>query len=76
MLQKTEPWMIPFIEKRFNDYTKYSLKEIASSTLWKQMTDAWETEKRNNDGSLKMQLCYDKCSNSKWQLTCNISKRD
>lgn len=76
MLQKSEPWMIPFIEKGFNDYTKYSLKEIASSRLWEQMTDAWENEKRNNDESLKMKLCYDKCSNTKWKLTCNISKRN
>jgi hypothetical protein len=67
-----DPLIYPYYEKGFNDYNKYSMKEIFEHSAWKEMTTAWEVKSTNKFGKQPMNLCHRKCTNSKWEALCNI----
>jgi MoaA/NifB/PqqE/SkfB family radical SAM enzyme len=68
-LRDMDPLLRTGYSEGFNDYNKHSLPTIASSPVWKEMTDAWESL----DGML---LCQRKCINKKWEVLCNFKDKN
>ena len=67
-----DPLIWPHYEKGFNDYHKYSMKEIFGHSAWEEMTTAWTVKSKNAYGKQPMHLCHRKCTNNKWEALCNI----
>lgn len=67
-----DPLIWKYYEKGFNDYNRYSMKEIFEHSAWEEMTTAWEVKSKNAFGKQPMNICHRKCTNSKWEALCNI----
>lgn len=72
-LREMDSALIQYYKDGFNDAATKSLQEIFSSQAWVELTGSWETSA--TDSNAPFQLCARKCTNDKWQATCDLREQ-